>query len=307
MEGLIVCKLTAFANELELQACNPEVNTEEINITTRDINRPGLQFAGYLDDFDHNRIQIVGYMEYIYLKSIEQHLRTKNLLDLFCLGAPCYVFCRNIKPDHDLLHMATNANIPIFTANVPTSEFMSSSIQWLNVKLAHPILRHGCLCDINGVGIFIQGESGIGKSEALLELIKRGHRMIADDAVEIRKVSESYLIGSAPEVLWGYMEIRGIGIVNIKSMFGIQSLKRNHEIEVVVKLEKWNPDTEFDRLGLDMEYIVVHGIRLPLYRIPVMPGRNIAVIIEAIALHYRQHQLGYHDVEDFVRNVKITL
>lgn len=203
--------------------------------------------------------------------------------------------------------MATNANIPIFTTNVPTSEFMRSSIQWLNIKFADIIIRHGCLCDINGVGIFIQGESGIGKSEALLELIKRGHRMIADDAVEIRKVSESYLIGSAPEVLREYMEIRGIGIVNVKSMFGMQSLKQNHEIEVVVKLEKWDLTTEFDRLGLEREYIVVHGIKLSLYRIPVMPGRNIAVIIEAIALHYRQHQLGYHDVQDFVMNAKTTL
>lgn len=221
------CNLIEFAKAMNITLCNKEIDFENIKILSKDINRPGLQIFGHMQHFDKRRVQIIGLTESNYLKGLSKNGRLKKLEKLLRIKVPCYIFCRNIAPMKDFLLLATKNNIPVFLSNQTTSEFMSASIQWLAEELAPTIIRHGCMVDINGVGVLIQGESGIGKSEAVLELIKRGHRMIADDAVEIKRLNEKLLKGSSPEILWEYMEIRGVGIVNIKTMFGVQAIKQS--------------------------------------------------------------------------------
>lgn len=297
------CKLSSIVQNFHLDVLNHVENYEETPITVKDINRPGIQLTGFFDYYDSGRIQIIGYVESMYLKQLEKKEKLIIYNKLMSLGAPCFIFCRNISPDLEFLEIATQKKIPVLSTLTDTSEFMRFLIKYLSEQLALSITIHGCLVDINGVGVFIQGESGIGKSEAVLELIKRGHRMVADDAVEIYKASEKTLYGRAPEIIKDFLEIRGIGLVDIKNMFGVQAVKETQNIELVVTIKEWKLDDNYDRIGDNETYVDILGNRIKNYVIPVRPGRNIAVILEAAALCYRKRQLGHKDIEIFMNRV----
>lgn len=245
----------------------------------------------------------MGQVEAMYLKQLTQDEKIDIYNKLMNLGAPCYIFCRGIIADNELIGIATKKGIPIFSTQESTTDFMSHIIKFLGEKLAPSITLHGCLVDINGVGVFIRGESGIGKSEAVLELIKRGHRMISDDVVEIYKASEKTLFGKAPKIVQDFLEIRGIGLVDIKNMFGVQAIKATQSIELVVTLQEWDSKTEYDRLGDKNSVTEILGNTVINYDIPLRPGRNVAVILEAAAISYRQRQMGYNDTEVFMNRV----
>lgn len=294
------CELSKLVNHFNLKLINKDIDYSNVVVNTRYVNRPGIQITGFLDLFDNDRIQIMGYVETAYLEQMDTQKKHEIYKKLLNQGAPCYIFCRNLIPDKEFIKIASSKNIPIFTTPQVTSDFMSLVIQWLGEKLAPSITLHGCLVDINGVGVFIRGESGIGKSEAVLELIKRGHRMVADDAVEICKASEKTLFGRAPEVVKDYLEIRGIGIVDIKNMFGVQALKETQTIELVVTFKEWKTGDVYDRIGDQISYIELLGNKVINFDIPVRPGRNLAVILEAAALNCRTRQMGYNDSQKFL-------
>lgn len=297
------CMLNEISEHFCLKCLTEDVDYSKVEITNRNVNRPGIQLTGFFELFDSERIQIMGWVENAYLERLDSDIKIKTYDSLFKLGAPCYIFCRDIIPDENLLESARRNNMPIFSTPDITSDFMSAIIGWLGERLAPSITIHGCLVDINGVGVFIQGESGIGKSEAVLELVKRGHRMVADDVVEICKASEKTLFGKAPAIVKDYLEIRGIGIVDIKNLFGVQAIKETQTIELVATLKEWNAKDEYDRVGDKVEYTEILGNKLINYRIPVRPGRNLAVILEAVALNYRTRQMGYDDGKEFMKRI----
>ena len=291
--------LNELVKDLKLELLNGVDYSERI-IERQDINRPGIQFAGYFEYYDSDRIQIIGFVESEYLNTLDVETRDNTYTQFMRDGIPGIIFCRGIKPDQMFLQKASEKKIPVFMTQTSTTRFMSEIIRWLNVKLAPSITIHGCLADVYGVGVFIQGESGIGKSEALLELIKRGHRLIADDAVEIKKVSDETLFGQAPELTRDFMEIRGIGIVDMKALYGFHIIKESQNIDLVITLEEWKKDKVYDRMGMEEKKIEILGNKITHYEIPIRPGRNLAVIIEAAAVICRQRKLGYNSVEGFL-------
>lgn len=220
---------------------------------------------------------------------------------------PCIIFCRSQKPDELLLAEANKRNIPIFSTEMKTSQFMAEIIRWLNVELAPCISIHGVLVDVYGVGVLIMGESGIGKSEAALELIKRGHRLVSDDVVEIRKVSDETLVGSAPDITRHFIELRGIGIVDVKNLFGVLSVRQTQNIDLVITLEDWDRDKEYDRLGLEEQYTEFLGNKVVCHQLPIRPGRNLAVIVETAAINHRQKNMGYNAAQELYRRVQANL
>ena len=235
-------------------------------------------------------------------------LRKKKIYEtLLSYKIPCLIFCRNLPPEAMLLEMAEKANIPVFQTEKKTSEFTAEIIRWLNVELAPCISIHGVLVDVYGVGVLIMGESGIGKSEAALELIKRGHRLVTDDVVEIRKVSDDTLIGSAPDITRHFIELRGIGIIDVKTLYGVESVKDTQSIDMVIKLEDWNKDKEYDRLGLEDQYTEFLGNKVVCHTIPIRPGRNLAIIVESAAVNYRQKKMGYNAAQELYNRVQANL
>ena len=216
---------------------------------------------------------------------------------------PCLIFCRNLPPEKMLLEMAEKANIPVFQTEKKTSEFTAEIIRWLNVELAPCISIHGVLVDVYGVGVLIMGESGIGKSEAALELIRRGHRLVSDDVVEIKRVSKKSLIGTSPEVTRFFIELRGIGIIDVKNLYGVESVKMEQEINLVIQLEDWNKDADYDRLGLEEKYVEYLGNKVAAHTLPIRPGRNLAIIVEAAAINHRQKKMGYNAAEELYKRV----
>ena len=271
------------------------------------MNRPALQLTGYFEHFDSERVQIVGYVEYTYLETMEKQVKLSVYEELLRHQVPCIIYSKKLSPDPELLEMATEANIPVLQTDKATSAFMAELIRWLNVKLAPCISIHGVLVDVYGVGVLIMGESGIGKSEAALELIKRGHRLVTDDVVEIRKVSDDTLVGSAPDITRHFIELRGIGIVDVKSMFGVQCVRETQNIDLVITLEDWNRDKEYDRLGLEEEYTEFLGNKIVCHSIPIRPGRNLAIIVESAAVNYRQKQMGYNAAQELYKRVQENL
>lgn len=295
--------LDELVQDLKLELLNG-IDFREKIIEKQDINRPGIQFTGYFKHYDPDRIQIIGFVESEYLNTLDDEKRDHIYTEFLKEDIPGIIFCRGIKPEQVFLRKATEMNIPVFMTDKITTRFMSDIIRWLNVKLAPSITIHGCLADVYGVGVFIQGESGIGKSEALLELIKRGHRLIADDAVEIKKVSDETLFGQAPELTRDFMEIRGIGIVDMKALYGFQVVKESQNIDLVITLEEWKKEKIYDRMGMEEKKIDILGNKITHYEIPIRPGRNLAVIIEAAAVICRQRKLGYNSVEGFLERQK---
>ena len=267
---------------------------EKVLVTCRDVNRPGLPLAGFFDHFEPPRVQIVGKVEYLYLKSLDEEVRRERLHDFFEKRPVAVVFTAGLTVDAMTLAFAKQYDVPLLQTKTPTSSFMSALIASLAVSLAPRITRHGVLVEVYGEGILLLGDSGIGKSETAIELVKRGHRLIADDAVEIKRVSDKTLVGSAPELIRHYVELRGIGIVDIRRIFGMGAVKMSEKIDLVVQIEQWNPEKSYDRFGTETEYIDIMGLKIPTYTLPVKPGRNLAVILEIAAMNHRQKKMGYN-------------
>ena len=300
-------KLTKLVEKMNLKNMTPEIDLEEKEISVPDINRPALQLTGYFDHFDSVRVQIIGYVEYTYLQTLTEERKKEVYRELLSYGVPCLIFTTEIYPDEELLKQANETNTPVFVTEKKTSPFQAELIRWLNVELAPCISIHGVLVDVYGVGVLIMGESGIGKSEAALELIKRGHRLVTDDVVEIRKVSDDTLVGSAPSITKHLIEIRGIGIVDVKTLFGVQSVKETQTIDLVITLEEWDKNREYDRLGLEEDHTEFLGNKVICHTIPIRPGRNVAVIVESASINHRQKQMGYNAAQELYRRVQQSL
>lgn len=299
--------LTDIIEKMKLQNLTEDIDVSKTKITQPDINRPALQLAGYFEHYEATRLQIIGFVEYTYMQGLSPERKEEIYSRLLSYDIPAIVFCRELKPDDLLFEIANKKKVPILMSKKATSAFMAEIIRWLNVKLAPCISVHGVLVDIYGEGVLITGESGIGKSEAALELIKRGHRLVTDDAVEIRKVSDDTLIGSAPDITKHFIELRGIGIVDIKTMFGVSSVKDTQNIDLVIRLEDWNKEKEYDRLGLEEEYTEYLGNKIVCHSIPIRPGRNLAIICEATAINHRQKKMGYNAAQELYRRVQDSL
>lgn len=291
----------------KLENLTPELDLSEVKITQPDINRPALQLAGYFEHYEATRLQIIGFVEYTYMDSMEDERKEEIYNKLLSCPIPVIVFCRELQPDPLFLKIALEKKIPLLMTKKATSAFTSEIIRWLNVQLAPCISVHGVLVDVYGEGVLITGESGIGKSEAALELIKRGHRLVTDDVVEIRKVSDDTLVGSAPEITKYFIELRGIGIVDVKTLFGVASVKETSQIDLVIKLEDWDKDKEYDRLGLEEEYTEYLGNKLVCHNIPIRPGRNLAIICESAAINHRQKKMGYNAAQELYARVQSNL
>ncbi len=291
--------VSQIKEQFKLQVLTPDIDYKNRKITECDVNRPALQLAGFFDYFDPTRLQIIGKVEYTYLEKVSPEERAHKIKRLMSYKQiPCIVICRDeIEPFPEMLECARNNGIPIFKTDLPTTSFLAEANRWLHVELAPRISMHGVLVDIYGEGILITGESGIGKSETALELVRRGHRLVADDAVEIKRVSANTLLGSAPEVIRHFIEVRGIGIVDIKQIFGVGSVKEMKNIDLIIKLELWDQNKQYDRLGLTNEYTDILGIKVVTNAIPVRPGRNIAIICETAAINFRQKKMGYNAAE----------
>lgn len=300
-------KLSEIIEKMNLKNLTPEVDMVEKEVNVPDVNRPALQLAGFYDRFDSNRVQIIGNVEYRYVQTLSEEEREKTYETLLSHPLPCIVFCRGIVPEESFMKKAVAHGVPIFNTVKQTSDFMAEIIRWMNVRLAPCISIHGVLVDVYGVGVLIMGESGIGKSEAALELIKRGHRLVTDDVVEIRKVSDETLVGTAPDITKHFIELRGIGIVDVRSMFGVQSVRETQNIDLVITLEDWSRDKEYDRLGLEEEYTEFLGNKVVCHRIPIRPGRNLAIIVESAAVNHRQKQMGYNAAQELYKRVQENL
>lgn len=299
--------LSKVVEKMNLKDLTPDVDITQIHITVPDINRPALQLTGYFEHFASERVQIVGYVEYTYLQGLCSDAKRPIYEKFVSYKIPCIIYTSLTNPDQELLDLATQYGVPVFSTDKATSAFMAEIIRWLNVELAPCISIHGVLVDVYGEGVLIMGESGIGKSEAALELIRRGHRLISDDVVEIRKVSDVSLVGSAPDITRHFIELRGIGIIDVKTLFGIEAVKNTQTIDMVIKLEEWNRDKEYDRLGLEHDYTEFLGNRIVCHSIPIRPGRNLAIIVEAAAVNHRQKKMGYNAAQELYNRVQQSL
>ena len=304
MEGVGVAKIAQI-----MDLCNflPDMELKGHRIMISDVNRPALQLSGYFKHFEQSRVQIIGTVEYTYLQQLDEEKREKIYREFMGYDIPCVIFCRDLQPDESFLKIAEEKNIPVLGTKRSTSEFMAELIYCLNEQLAPCITIHGVLVDVYGEGLLIMGESGIGKSEAALELIKRGHRLVTDDVVEIRKINEHTLIGTSPDITRYFIELRGIGIIDVKTLFGVECVKEKQQIDLVIKLEDWKKENEYDRLGLEEEYTEFLGNKVVCHSLPIRPGRNLAVICEAAAVNHRPKKMGYNAAQELYRRVQENL
>lgn len=299
--------LTKVIEKWKWENLTPEIDISKIKITQPDINRPALQLAGYFEHFEATRLQVVGFVEYSYMNGLDEEKQLEIYEKLLNNPIPGIVFCRELHPNDLFREVAVKYGVPLLMSNKATSACMAEIIRWLNVQLAPCISIHGVLIDVYGEGVLITGESGIGKSEAALELIKRGHRLVTDDVVELRKVSDETLIGSAPDITKHFIELRGIGIVDVKTLFGVSCVRETQNIDLVIKLEDWDKDKEYDRLGLQEEYTEYLGNKIVCHNIPIRPGRNLAIICEAAAVNHRQKKMGYNAAQELYNRVQRNL
>ena len=282
----------------------PELNLEEAKVTVADVNRPALQLHGFYEHFEPSRIQVIGNVETAYLSKKTDEEKAESFAKLFSYDIPCVIYCRDEKPEEVILKEANKAKIPVLGTDRATSEFMSALIFSLNMDFAPYTTIHGVLVDVYGEGLLITGESGIGKSEAALELIRRGHRLVSDDVVEIRRPNNERLYGRAPSITQYLIELRGIGIIDVKSLYGVEAVKDEQRIDLVIKLEDWSKEKEYDRLGMTDEYMNILGIDVTCHSLPIRPGRNLAIIREAAAVNHRQKKMGYNAAEELYRRVQ---
>ena len=295
--------LTTLVSNFKLEVAYAATDYEKIRVTVADLSRPGLQLAGYFDHFEPMRLMVMGNMEISYMQKLSPDERAIMLDRLFSYKFPALLITRNNPIDPYCMEMAAKHNVTILRSHEATSTIVSSIVAYLRAALAPRITRHGVLMEVYGEGLLIVGESGMGKSEAAIELLKRGHRMIADDAVEIRKVSESSLVGTAPELIRNYVELRGIGIVNVAKLFGMGAVKTENEINLVINIVPWKNDEAYDRLGLEDQYMEILDVKVPMNTIPVTPGRNLAVILEVAAMNNRQRKMGYNPALEFTEQI----
>ena len=295
--------LTQLVEEFKLQVVYAATDYDKIRLTVEDIARPGLQLAGYFDHFEPMRLQVLGNVEASYVRKLSSTERALTFDRFFSYKFPALLIARGISPDPECLEMAKKHNITLLSSHEATSTIVSALIAYLKAALAPSITRHGVLVEVYGEGLLLMGDSGIGKSEAAVELLKRGHRLIADDAVEIRKVTESSLVGTAPELIRNYIELRGIGIVNVAKLFGMGAVKAENEINLVVNIVPWNTQKVYDRLGVEDHFMEILDVNIPMITIPITPGRNLAVILEVAAMNNRQRKMGYNAAQEFTQQM----
>lgn len=296
-------QLTTLVREFDLQIVYAASDYQKIRLTVEDVARPGLQLAGYFDHFEPMRLQVMGNVEMSYLSKLSAVERLMIFDRLFSYKVPALLIARDLPMGEECLTMARRHNVTILRTAEATSTIVSSIVAYLKAALAPRITRHGVLMEVYGEGVLLIGESGIGKSEAAVELLKRGHRLIADDAVEIRKISGNSLVGTAPELIRNYIELRGIGIINVAKLFGIGAVKQENEINLVVNIVPWNTQAVYDRLGLEDQHMDILGVQIPMNTIPITPGRNLAVILEVAAMNNRQRKTGYNAAKEFTEQV----
>ena len=291
-----------FCQSLNLEQLT-QTTRKEMDINVTDLNRPGMQFCGFYEFFAAERPQVIGKVEMTYLESLDPTVREKVLRRYMSYDLPCIISCWGMTPPKELLQIAVERDIPVFMSRVKTTKFSLQAIMYLNRVLAPHVTRHGVLVDVYGVGVLLTGESGVGKSEAALELVKRGHQLAADDVVDICRVSDDRLVGEAPEMVRHFMEIRGIGIIDIRAMYGVGSVILSKSIDMVIHMEKWDSSKEYDRLGLTEETVTILGVKVPYQTMPVRPGRNLAIIIEVAARNFSLKRMGYSAAHELDRRL----
>lgn len=295
--------LSKVMKEFSLKEILMPGNPDKMEIASMDVNRPGLELTGFFDYYDTRRILIFGNAETAYLKSIPHENRQKVLCDLFSKKPPVAIIARGLEPLPEIIEAAKANSVPILSSPETTSALIAALVSYLHVEMAPRITRHGVLVEVYGEGILLVGDSGVGKSETAIELIKRGHRLIADDAVVIKRVSAKSLVGEAPDNIKHFIELRGIGIINARRIFGMGAVKLTENIDLVINLEIWNNQKVYDRMGIDNEYTEILGIKVPVLTIPVKPGRNLAIIIEVAAMNNRQKKMGYNAAEELLKHL----
>ena len=306
MSQTFTVPLSSVMKELGLETIYMPENGENILISSKDVNRPGVEFTGFLDFYDNKRILVVGHTENAFLGRYSQEERERALEGLISRKPPAIIICLSLKPYPEMMEAAKRHGVALLGTADTTSSLVAALVSYMNVELAPRVTRHGVLVEVYGEGILLVGDSGVGKSETAIELIKRGHRLIADDAVEIRRVSKKSLVGTAPENIRHFIELRGIGIINARRIFGMGAVKLTEKIDMVINLEIWDKTKVYDRMGMENEYTEILGLRVPVLTIPVKPGRNLAVIIEVAAMNNRQKKMGYNAAKELMQNLGMT-
>lgn len=306
MSQTFTVPLSSVMKELGLETIYMPENGENILISSKDVNRPGVEFTGFLDFYDNKRILVVGHTENAFLGRYSQEERERALEGLISRKPPAIIICRSLKPYPEMMEAAKRHGVALLGTADTTSSLVAALVSYMNVELAPRVTRHGVLVEVYGEGILLVGDSGVGKSETAIELIKRGHRLIADDAVEIRRVSKKSLVGTAPENIRHFIELRGIGIINARRIFGMGAVKLTEKIDMVINLEIWDKTKVYDRMGMENEYTEILGLRVPVLTIPVKPGRHLAVIIEVAAMNNRQKKMGYNAAKELLQNLGMT-
>lgn len=297
--------LEKFITQLNLEVLFVPGDADKIFIKSTEVNRPGLLISGFSENFDPSRIQILGKMEFSYLNSLDDKVKMERINNLFSQQVPAVIITRNMLISSEIVEAARKYQIPLLRTNEETSTFMAEAISFLNTELANRVTRHGVLVEVYGEGVLIVGDSGVGKSETAIELVKRGHRLIADDAVEIRRISGKTLVGQSPENIQHFIELRGVGIINISRTYGAGAIKQSQEIDMVIELEHWDPEKSYSTTGLNDEYTDILGVSVLKSVIPVRPGRNLSIIIETAAIVNRQKKMGYYAARELLEKLGI--
>ena len=303
MEPRYSVKLSLLVEEFGLKKVYTPPDFDNVRIVTPDLNRPGMQLVGFFSHFDNERIQLMGTVEIMYLKTLPSSERRKIFAELMKRHIPALIICHSMQVYPECLEMAEKYQVSLLTTELDTSVFEAELITTLNVYLGPRITRHGTMLEVYGEGILITAESGVGKSETAIELVKRGHRLIADDAVEIKKISYKTLFAESPPLIQHYIELRGIGVVDVMRLFGMGAIKSRQELDLIINIETWQDGMMYDRLGLENQYTTLLGVQVPIMKIPVKPGRNLAVIIEVAAMNNRQKKLGYNSAQEFTERI----
>ena len=290
-------ELIKIIKEFSLEVIYPSKDMDNVLVCNNEVNRPSLQMAGFFDYFDNTRIQVIGKVETSYLSHLSNEDMAVALENFFAKGVPCVIVTRGMDIAPVMRELAEKYNTPLLRCNMSTSRFISALIAYLNIELAPRMTTHGVLVEVYGEGVLLLGDSGVGKSETAVELVKRGHRLVADDAVELKRVSDKSILGSAPDIIRHFIELRGIGIIDVKNIFGIGAVKNTEKVDLIINLEIWQEKKQYDRLGLSTEYTELLGINIPSITLPVKPGRNLAVVIEVAAINHRQKRMGYNAAE----------
>ncbi len=299
MEELYTVELSKVIEEFRIETIYLPDLPEKIKISCSRVNRPGLQMVGFYDHYEESRLQIIGKVEHLFISRLDPEERSRRLEDFFRSSPVGVIITSSIEVSQEMVAIAEKYKVPLMRTSERTSEFMAALIAYLNVQLGPRMTRHGVLVEVYGEGVLLLGDSGIGKSETAIELVKRGHRLIADDAVEIKRVSATTLVGRAPEIIRHYVELRGVGIVDVRRLFGMGAVKETEKIDLVINLENWQDGKMYDRLGMESTTMDILGINVPMIVLPVCPGRNLSVVIEVAAMNNRQKRMGYNTAEEF--------